>query len=115
MVLAVFPPLPAVTESGSPLTVARPSRIFAGFLTHERYVIGVGAAARNSSRALNGFRGALRGNMVQGASSSLFAFEALALLLTTLLGAWIGVAHPKPAGTFWILPGALSPVASIAL
>jgi hypothetical protein len=36
LVLAVFPPSPAVNASGSPLTVARPSRIYTGFLTRER-------------------------------------------------------------------------------
>jgi len=36
VVLGTFPPFPAVAPSGSPLTVARPSRILTGFLVRER-------------------------------------------------------------------------------
>jgi hypothetical protein len=36
-VLVIFPPLPAVVASGSPLTVARPSRFLTGFLARERF------------------------------------------------------------------------------
>ena len=48
---------------------------------------------------------------------ALFVFEALALVLTTLLGVWIGVTHPKRARTFWIIlgAGALLPIALIAV
>lgn len=47
----------------------------------------------------------------------LFLLEAIALVVTTLLGVWIGVTHPKRARTFWIVfaAGALIPIALIAV
>jgi hypothetical protein len=33
----------------------------------------------------------------------LFLIEALALVVTTTLGVWIGVTHPKRARSFWIV------------
>jgi hypothetical protein len=35
----------------------------------------------------------------------LFCLEAIALVLTTLIGVWIGVTHPKYARRTWILIG----------
>jgi len=51
VVLGAFPPFPAVTSSGSPLTVARPFRIFTGFLTRER-LLTIRPKVRVSSKRL---------------------------------------------------------------
>jgi hypothetical protein len=50
--LSAFPPLPAVTASGSPLTVARPSRNLTGFLVRERYAA---CCLRGARRLLSAF------------------------------------------------------------
>ena len=52
--LAAFPPSPAVAESGSPLTVARPSRIPTGFLTRERLPLPIYERPHRSSAWLPG-------------------------------------------------------------